>query len=142
MPIAPVNPLVRPRLAAPLALMAGCLLAAGCGGSGHGTGSTHTFPGGITPIGPANIGANLTGLMAANQFNLKHVKAHCPSGPVTHFPVLCRFTAIEVAPLPGTGKRIKKNFQGPYRVAGTIKAIGVYYRTRTYEYALDFAPTP
>ncbi len=141
MPIALAHFPVRPRLAAALALIAGCLLAAGCGGSGHGTGSTHTFPGGITPIGPANVGANLTGLMANSQPYLNHVKAHCPSGPVTHFPLLCRFTATQVAPLPGSSKRVRKSFSGPYRVAGTIKAIGVYYRTRTYEYELDYVPT-
>jgi hypothetical protein len=122
---------------APL-LVAACLLAAGCGGSGHS--STHKFPGGIKPIGPADLGANITGLIKANQPQLKHVKAHCPSGPPTHFPVQCSFLALQVAPTAGT-KKERKAFPGPYRVAGRIKVLGVYYRTKTYEYALNYAPT-
>jgi len=129
------------------AVVMGCLVA-GCGGSGGGS-TTHTFPGGVTPIGPANLTANVTQLMRANQTQLKNVKAHCPSGPVTQFPVVCHFTAIQTKPLPVStrkGKHGRKitlyaHFTGPYRVAGTISVFGVYFRTRTYEYGLNYAPT-
>lgn len=131
-----VNLLVRPGFTVTAPVVAACLLVAGCGGSGH----AQTFPGGVKPIGPSDLTANVTGLMAHSQSQLKHVKARCPRGPVTGFPVLCRFTATQVAPLPGSSAKVKKNFTGPYRVAGTIKVIGVYYRTRTYEYILDYAP--
>jgi hypothetical protein len=120
-------------------LVAACLLAAGCGGSGNGS-TTHTFPGGIRPIGPANLDANLIGLMKANQAQLKNVKPHCPSGPITKFPVHCTFTATQVAPTPSSKKQ-KESFPGPYRVAGTITVLGVYFRTKTYEYGLNYAPT-
>jgi len=110
---------------------------AGCGGSS----SARTFPGGIKPIGPANLAANLKGLMATSQPYLKHVKASGSSGSITHFSVRCRITATQVAPLAGSSKRVKQSFPGPYRVAGTITAIGVCFRTRTYEYELDYAPT-
>jgi hypothetical protein len=121
-------------------MVAACLLATGCGGSGHGP-ATHKIPGGITPIGPTDLGANITGLMKANQLQLKHVKVHCPSGPPTHFPVQCTFGATQVSPTPGATKKDKNNFPGPYRVAGTIKVLGVYFRTKTYEYSLNYAPT-
>jgi hypothetical protein len=135
-----VDSLARWRVAALMpALVAACLLGAGCGGSGHGS-TTHKIPGGVKPIGPVDLGANITGLMKLNQPQLKHVKAHCPGGPPTHFPVQCSFLAIQVAPTTGS-KKEKNNFPGPYRVAGTIKVLGVYFRTRTYEYALNYAPT-
>jgi hypothetical protein len=124
------------RLAAAAIAVAACLPMAGCGGSSHS--STHKNPSGITPIGPADLGANVTGLMATHQRYLKHVKVKCPSGPVTKFPVFCHFTATQVAAIPGTKKQ---NFPGPYRVAGSIKVFGVYFRTKTYEYALNYVPT-
>ena len=137
MPMTVINFLARRGLAAAVLVVAGCLLVAGCGGSGP----TQTFPDGVRPIGPANLAVNLKGLMAANQSELKHVKADCPSGPITHFPVRCRFTATQIAPLPGSSKRVRQSFPGPYRVDGTITVLGVYFRTRTYEYALDYVPT-
>jgi hypothetical protein len=124
---------------APALVAAACLLAAGCGGSGPAS-TTHKIRGGVKAIGPADLGANVTGLMKANQAQLKHIKAHCPSGPPTHFPVQCTFGATQVAPTPGSTKK-GAAFPGPYRVAGTIKVLGVYFRTRTYEYQLDYAPT-
>lgn len=134
-------PFLAPRRVAAIApvLASACLVAAGCGGSGGGS-TTHSVPGGIKPIGPANLTANLTGLMKANQPELKNVKAHCPSGPVAKFPVRCTFTATQVAPTPSSKKQ-KQSFPGPYRVAGTLTVLGVYFRTRTYEYSLNYAPT-
>ena len=128
------------------AVAAGCLFLAGCGGSG-GSPAAQTPPGGIKPIGPADLTANVIGLMKANQPQLGSVKAKCPSGPVTHFPVHCSFTAMQIAATPGStkvgkGKKAKTvKFPGPYPVAGTISVFGVYFRTRTYEYSLNYAPT-
>ena len=119
------------------AVVAACLLMAACGGSSR----PRPFPGGIKPIGPADVGANVSGLMATHQPFLKHIKAKCPKGPVTKFPVLCTFTAIQAEPLPGSSKRVRKSFPGPYRVNGSIKIFGVYFRTRTYEYSLNYVPT-
>lgn len=130
-----INLPVRWRSAAALPMVVGALLLAGCGGSS----APRKFPGGIKPIGPADLATNVTGLMASNQPQLKHVKMACPAGPVTHFPVRCRFTATQVAQIGGTSK--KQSFPGPYRVAGTVNVFGVYFRTRTYEYGLNFAPT-
>lgn len=134
--MAPINLLARRCIAPAAPVLAACFVIAGCGGSSP----ARTFPGGVKPIGSANLGVNLTGLMATNQLYLKHVKMDCPSGPITHFPVNCRFTAIQVALPPGATKKNKKSFPGPYQVAGTITVLGVYFRTRTYEYALNYAP--
>ena len=132
------SPLRRLASLAPVAMT--CAAIAGCGGSGGGATTPHTFPGGIRPVGPADIATNLTALMKANQPQLKNVKAKCPKGPVTHFPVRCTFTALQVAPTPSSKKQ-KESFPGPYRVAGTLTALGVYFRTKTYEYSLNYAPT-
>src|SRR5437588_4286378 len=134
MPMTSIDFLSRRGLAPVAAgVLAGCLLAAGCGGSS----APRKFPGGIRPVGPADLGANLKGLMSHAQPELKDVKMACPTKPITHFPVICRFTATQVAPFA----KSKKGFPGPYRVAGTASVFGVYFRTRTYEYSLNFAPT-
>jgi hypothetical protein len=136
----PIDSLTPRRRIAPAAVVVACLATAGCGGSGHGATTSHGFPGGIRPIGPANLTANLTGLMKSNQPQLKNVKARCPSATVTKFPVHCTFTATQVAPTPSSKKQ-NESFPGPYRVAGTITVLGVYFRTKTYEYGLNYAPT-
>ncbi len=97
------------------------------------------LPGGITPIGPADLNSNITGLMKVNQPELKNVKTHCPTAPITKFPVRCTFTATQVAATPSSKKQ-RQAFPGPYRVAGTISVFGVYFRTKTYEYSLDLRP--
>ena len=136
MPLLPIRPLAHRRVTV-AALLAGCLLLVGCvGSSSHGGTTTSSFPGGIRPIGPAKLSTNLIGLMSKGQPYLKHVKATCPSGPITHFPVHCHFTALQVAPAAGSSK----HFPGPYRVGGSLTALGVYFRTRTYEYELNYVP--
>ena len=120
-------------------VLAACLLATGCGGSGSGH---KRFPGGVRPIGSPSLPVNLTGLMARNQRYLNQVKVRCPSPTVTSFPVTCDMQATEVGPPPGTTKRIRLRWRGPYPVAGTVTALGVNRTSRTYEYSLDFIRVP
>jgi hypothetical protein len=131
-----IDSVARRRTAAVPALLTACLLAAGCGGSSK----PRPFPGGIKPIGSPDLKTNIVGLMKANQPELKNVKADCPS-TFSKFPVRCQFTATQVGPPPGSSKKDKKAFPGAYRVGGTISIFGVYFRTRTYEYSLNYAPT-
>ena len=143
-----------------LPLIAGLLALAGCGGSGSNSSSNQSGSSGSgsgssssKAAGPTDLGANLKGLMARAQPQLSDVKISCPAGAPSHFPVQCNFTATSAGTgLPKyyvltNGKRVKpkvpntalgRKLSHRHAVIGTIKVLGIYSRTNTYEYALDY----
>jgi hypothetical protein len=131
-------------VAAPLAVA--CLLVAGCGGSSDNSSSSSGSPT-QNVAGPADFRANLIWLMSKHQPELSHVRSDCPHTPPSSFaqPVECRFTATakgrrltekEVK----AGPRIAHLLSRPHKVAGTIKVLGVFQPTRTYEFVTNYSP--
>jgi hypothetical protein len=135
-------------LAAPLA--AGLLLLAGCGGSSDNSGSSNDSGGGSASqnvAGPADFRANLIWLMSKSNPELKQVKADCPHEPPSGFkpPPECHFTAQAPAQNVTAQDRkanpkLARLVSRPHQVAGTIKVFGIYAKTRTYEFSLQFGP--
>ena len=131
----------RPRrisVAAPV--LAGCLVLAGCGGSGHHTAAGHTTAASAKTStagsansstvsaaapSPSGLEASLTRAMARDQPYFKNVRVSCPG---TQLPVKCRFTATGGLP------PIKKSS----RVVGTLTVTSV--QGKSVQYGLDYAP--
>ena len=130
------------RLAGP-ALLAAAVLLAGCGSSHRSSSpsppspSASLCPSGAKAcistspkakaIGPPALAANLIGLMAKSDPTLKRIKLNCEKR--TAYPILCEMTATNT----NAGKTVA--------VAGTVRVLGVATSTRTYAYAVDYAPT-
>jgi hypothetical protein len=130
------------------------VLLGGCGSTRSGTQSstaTQLCPGGqkacISTVakakGPADITTGITREMAINQRQLKNVTASCPHQPSPpHYPVVCHFRAIDLGEKL-TRAQLKQPLgrilAGRHRVAGTITISGVYTRTMTYVYQLNYA---
>lgn len=109
-------------------------------GSGSGTGSSSLANTGcqgvqqlcvtkstaFKPKGSSYIDENLQALMARNQPKLKHPVVTCPQAQ--HYPVNCQLRASMVV----RGKLVPAK--------GTVTVLGVEVHTRTYAYALTYAP--
>jgi hypothetical protein len=150
----PARQLCRGCLLGAIPLLCACFVVTGCG-------ATHTVtvapPAPPCPItqracisvtakarGPANLVANITELMAVNQRRLKDIKASCPPEPSPpHYPVKCRFTATDTGEQL-TAAQLKTHLgrllARRHAVEGTITIQGVYTRTMTYVYALNYGP--
>ncbi|HWF72334.1 MAG TPA: hypothetical protein VG186_03260 [Solirubrobacteraceae bacterium] len=128
---------------AALPLISGCLILAGCG-SGQ---SAHTASTASTPIcpageaacvstspsvslsGPRDLATNLIELMKVSNPTLTQVKLACQPDQAK-YPKVCRLDAKATS----RGKTVT--------VAGTVTAFGVYTKTRTYAYSVNYAPAP
>lgn len=134
MPMNSINSLSRRRLGAAATVGASCLLVAGCGGSSHSS-TTKTSPtvattprAALVPPSGHVLAANLVKQMGSTQPMLKDVKPSC-SGHHTRYPVTCHFTATQTT----SGKQVK--------IAGTVTVTGASSDGKTYQFALNFAPT-
>ena len=108
----------------------------GAGGAKTSTGSKTSSTGGSSTTPPAAppssgtvLAAGLVKAMAKSQRQLTDVKARCPGGHLTHYPVTCHFTATEVV----------KKFKKTYHMVGTITVASS--QGGNYSYGLNYAPT-
>ncbi len=125
------------RVIATSAVVAGALFA-GCGGDDSSSTPSAPVAPQIPPSsagpdkisqtvkakGPADIDANLKGLVAESAPYMKNFESHCPARPF--YPFHCKFTATDTR--NGESKD----------VSGTVTVTGVYTPTRTYTFELSF----
>ena len=82
--------------------------------------------------------------MSSSHAQLRSVQTDCPSIPgPPPYPTSCHFTAFDTGEklTPGELKeRLGPLLAGPHQVSGTVEIQGVYTRTMTYVYVINYGP--